>query len=303
MGVVKYYTDQGARVSSPFGMRKHPVTGAWTMHNGIDFAGIGQGNPIRTPYAGRITAIGSYGGRGNTVVVKSAVTGLLLIFQHLHAFRVKRGDTVKRGDVVGTCGMTGLATGPHLHFEIRYDNGTALGSPVWGDPAIYRDVSPGTIGGRTYTVKAGDALYKIAAAHNVTTQQLIDWNKSNYPSLVSDPGLIRPGWTLYVSASVIKEYTVVSGDVFWRIAQAHNLTTDELIAANPQIKDPGRIFPGDKIYIPAASPLPEEDKPPEPDKDEIIEELKKQQDDLKKAVDELNKAISQMVSIGAAAIK
>jgi len=279
MSVVDFYTSRGWRVTSPFGMRRHPITGSYTMHNGIDFGGKSAGEPIPTPYAGRVSFVGFLAGRGNTVAVKSANTGLLLIFQHLNAFRVKRGDSVKTGDIVGTNGATGDVTGPHLHFEIRHDNGSSIGSPVWGDPATYRDAAPKP-GAKTYAVQSGDALWRIAQAHGVTTQDLVSWNKSNYPSLATDPGLIRVGWVLYVSASVVTEYTVKSGDVFWRIAQAHNLSTDELIAANPQIPDPGKIYPGQIVYIPAASP--------------VEEETACRCDELKAEILELNKNLSEV---------
>lgn len=150
------------------------------MHNGLDFGGVPRGHIWTTPFDGVVTRVGTHGGRGLVVVVKVGET--LHLFQHLDKALVRKGDRVKgatsgqpllRGDAIGTNGTTGDVTGPHLHYEIRWDNGTLLGAPVWGDPAKFTlEVS----NVQTYTVVPGDTLAKIAARFGVTVTDLRGWN-------------------------------------------------------------------------------------------------------------------------------
>ncbi len=110
----------GARISSGFGMRRHPILGYSKMHKGVDFA-ASTGTPILAAGNGVITYIGVKGGYGNYVQIKhnndySTAYG--------HASRLskkfKNGSKVKQGDVVAYVGSTGRSTGPHLHFELLY---------------------------------------------------------------------------------------------------------------------------------------------------------------------------------------
>ncbi|NLC24468.1 MAG: M23 family metallopeptidase, partial [Oxalobacter sp.] len=107
------------RVSSAFSMRKHPITGLWKQHKGIDFAAP-TGTPIRSAADGTIEFIGWQNGYGNFIVVKhwGAYT---TAYGHMSRFNpdMKKGTKVKQGDVIGFVGSTGMSTGPHLHYEFR----------------------------------------------------------------------------------------------------------------------------------------------------------------------------------------
>ena len=110
----------GARVSSGFGMRHHPVLGYSKMHKGIDFA-ASTGTPILAAGSGTIIHFGVKGGYGNFVQIKHNAdysTG----YGHASRFNtnVRNGSKVKQGDVVAYVGTTGRSTGPHLHFEVIY---------------------------------------------------------------------------------------------------------------------------------------------------------------------------------------
>ncbi len=111
------------RVTSRFGQRLHPVRGIWLMHTGVDLA-AGHGSPIRASRAGTVSSAAWRGGYGNTVVIDHG-GGLATLYAHLSAFEVAAGQQVGQGQVVGREGMTGTATGPHLHFEVRVN-----GAPV-----------------------------------------------------------------------------------------------------------------------------------------------------------------------------
>ncbi|MTI95171.1 MAG: LysM peptidoglycan-binding domain-containing protein [Firmicutes bacterium] len=172
---VKYFTGpaHGARVTSPFGMRNDPMNpGNQRMHNGTDFGGKPRGHVWTSPYPGVVTYVGTQGGRGLVVAIKVGST--LHIFQHLDKALVKKGDQVNTGTPIGTNGTTGDVTGPHLHYEIRVDNGSTLGSPVWGDPANFNFGGTGNM--KTYTVVRGDTLYDIAKKFGVTVEDLRKWN-------------------------------------------------------------------------------------------------------------------------------
>jgi murein DD-endopeptidase MepM/ murein hydrolase activator NlpD len=112
----------GARISSGFGARHHPILGYTRMHKGIDFA-VPSGTPVMAAGDGTIAFAGSGGEYGNLVVIKHG-NNYATAYGHLSRFAsgMRTGARVRQGDVVAYSGMTGLATGPHLHYEIRMNN-------------------------------------------------------------------------------------------------------------------------------------------------------------------------------------
>jgi len=107
----------GGAVTSSFGMRLHPILGYYRMHNGVDMP-CSTGDPIRAATEGIVTIAEAYGGYGNTVVVQHA-NSISSLYAHMTAWSVNVDQYVFTGEQIGTCGTTGLSTGPHLHFEIR----------------------------------------------------------------------------------------------------------------------------------------------------------------------------------------
>ena len=109
----------GWTLTSPFGMRVHPVLGINRMHNGIDMA-CAQGTPIYATRAGKVTTA-SYqaGGAGNYVSINH-LDGFASIYMHMTHYVVSAGQTVSQGQLIGYVGSTGISTGPHLHFGVSY---------------------------------------------------------------------------------------------------------------------------------------------------------------------------------------
>ena len=108
----------GARLSSSFGMRKHPILGYNKMHRGTDFAAP-SGTPIMASGSGTITRARWCGGGGNCVKIKHNST-YQTVYAHMKSFAkgIKEGRKVKQGQIIGYVGSTGLSTGPHLHYEV-----------------------------------------------------------------------------------------------------------------------------------------------------------------------------------------
>lgn len=104
------------RVSSSYGLRMHPILGYARMHSGIDLAAA-WGTPIRAVRDGLVTYAGWHGGHGEYVLVKHE-GGLASGYGHMSRIAVRAGAFVHAGEVIGYVGATGLATGPHLHFEL-----------------------------------------------------------------------------------------------------------------------------------------------------------------------------------------
>jgi murein DD-endopeptidase MepM/ murein hydrolase activator NlpD len=109
------------RVTSSYGMRRHPILGFTRMHQGVDFAAR-EGAPVLAAADGVVTEAGREGGYGNLLRIRHA-GGWATGYAHLSGFAptVAVGAHVVRGEVVGFVGHTGLATGPHLHFEVSLD--------------------------------------------------------------------------------------------------------------------------------------------------------------------------------------
>jgi len=115
----------GARLSSPFGKRKHPILGFTKHHNGTDFAAP-TGTPIMASGNGTVITAGWCGKGGNCVRIRhnsSYTTG----YGHLSKFATKKGRRVRQGQIIGYVGNTGMSTGPHLHYTVKY-NGKFINS-------------------------------------------------------------------------------------------------------------------------------------------------------------------------------
>lgn len=105
------------RLTSPFGMRRHPIHRVVSFHSGIDLAAP-NGTPIMASDSGRVIFNGWYGGYGKVVIVDHGMSYSTL-YAHLSSTSVSRGENIQKGEVIGYEGRTGYSTGPHLHFEVR----------------------------------------------------------------------------------------------------------------------------------------------------------------------------------------
>jgi murein DD-endopeptidase MepM/ murein hydrolase activator NlpD len=111
-----------SRISSGFSLgRKHPILNKIRAHKGVDYAAA-TGTPIKATSNGKIVHRGKKGGYGNTIIIQHG-TKYSTLYAHMSKFRggLKTGSHVKQGQVIGYIGSSGLATGPHLHYEFRVD--------------------------------------------------------------------------------------------------------------------------------------------------------------------------------------
>jgi len=114
------------RITSRFTLRRwHPILHRYRAHLGVDFGGK-TGTPVYASADGRVVYAGRLGGYGNVIKIKHR-DGFLTLYAHLHKFRrgIRRGKYVKKGQVIGYIGSTGMSTGPHLHFGL-YRNGRPI---------------------------------------------------------------------------------------------------------------------------------------------------------------------------------
>ncbi|MFT6077265.1 MAG: murein DD-endopeptidase MepM/ murein hydrolase activator NlpD [Lentimonas sp.] len=107
-------------VSSLFGTRKDPIRKRSAQHNGMDFAGEHRAK-ILSPSAGKVILAGKFSSYGNTIIIDHGY-GLTTRYGHLSRVSVKKGDFVKKEQIIGMQGSSGRSTGPHLHYEVRYNN-------------------------------------------------------------------------------------------------------------------------------------------------------------------------------------
>ena len=138
-----------SRIASGFGIRVHPILKISRPHNGLDFTAP-SGVPIYATADGKIDKAEFNGGFGNHVVIKHGY-GFESLYGHMSRIKARTGETVKRGEVIGYVGSTGLSSGPHCHYEVHRN-----GVPV--DPVyyFYQDITPAQF----------DRILKLAAAAN-----------------------------------------------------------------------------------------------------------------------------------------
>lgn len=143
------------RITSVFGLRVHPIFGTWRNHTGTDYAAP-MGTPVHAIGDGIIATAGMHSGYGNMIDIRHS-NGMISRYGHMSRFArgIHAGSRVKMGQTIGYVGMTGWATGPHLHFEIR-ENGVAhdpklalrnqTGEPVAGsESALFREIREHTL--------------------------------------------------------------------------------------------------------------------------------------------------------------
>lgn len=106
------------RLTSPFGMRRDPFTRRLQSHHGLDFAGP-EGTPVMATASGTVTRAGSQSGYGRVIYIDHG-NGIQSRFGHLRSINVRVGDVVTTRQVIGQLGNTGRSTGPHVHYELRF---------------------------------------------------------------------------------------------------------------------------------------------------------------------------------------
>ncbi len=154
-----------ARISSGFGMRRHPILGSYRLHAGVDYAAV-SGTPILAPAEGTIVERGVKGGYGNAIMLEHK-NGMQTLYAHMSRFQagLSVGQSVKAGTVIGYVGSTGRSTGPHLHYEVRL-NGQAV------------DPSASALPARTLTSGELTAYFKV---HNRLNEKMalikLDYNE------------------------------------------------------------------------------------------------------------------------------
>lgn len=129
-------------VTSKFGMRKHPIDGLYKMHNGTDYGTHGKKLPLYAIEEGYVVKVvtgqnKSKKGYGNYVWVRYPRLNISLLHAHMDSVKVKKGDQVKEGTLLGYTGTTGASTGVHLHLGM-----TLIGSDKWLDPHAYNYEEP-----------------------------------------------------------------------------------------------------------------------------------------------------------------
>ena len=259
----------GTPITSPYSTRINPVTGLPENHLGTDWGGA-SGDPIFAIMDGVVVVAGSDGVMGNYVIIKHTHDGKYSRYQHLPAYSVSTGQTVKRGQQIATMGTTGESTGVHLHMTVSdsqwagyMDSEIYLVTALPGGDTGQQPLPNGNIPTHTeqtdtpqkeeqdmiYTVKSGDNLSTIAKRYGASMTSIRKVTPIYNPNFLSvgEQLYIPGGAVTYVSRETF--YTVKAGDTLGAIAARYNMTLNKLLTFNPAIKDPNRIYVGQKITI------------------------------------------------------
>jgi murein DD-endopeptidase MepM/ murein hydrolase activator NlpD len=152
------------RITSGFGMREHPVFGFSRQHTGVDYAAP-IGTPVRAIGDGTVTFAGQQHGYGNVIQIKHRNGRDSTLYAHLSRIDVKLGASVGQGQTIGAVGVTGVTTGPHLHFEFRINNVPTNPSVALANQRENAPIAPSDKA--VFAHLAGDMKLELAAASNI----------------------------------------------------------------------------------------------------------------------------------------
>ncbi len=174
---------QKPKITSPYGYRIHPITKKKTFHAGLDLISLTGNRNLFAVDEGYVQLVHKGNtGYGNYIWVRYPRYNLSLLYAHCKSIKVKKGDKVKKGTIIGIEGDSGLATGVHLHLGM-----TKIGSNAWLNPTnikVIADNPTPTPKVEYYIVKKGDTLTKIAKKYKTTVKQLVAWNNIKNPNLI-----------------------------------------------------------------------------------------------------------------------
>ena len=167
---------QKPKMTSNYGFRIHPISKKRKFHYGVDLISkVGNKNlfAVGTGYVQKVVnnQSKSKSGFGNYIWIRYPDYNLSLIYAHCSKILLKKGDKVKKGDIVAIEGKTGAATGVHLHLGM-----TKIGSNTWLNPNNYNVKVVKPVTKQYYVVKKGDTLSKIAKKYKTTVKQIAKWN-------------------------------------------------------------------------------------------------------------------------------
>jgi murein DD-endopeptidase MepM/ murein hydrolase activator NlpD len=194
-----FYQPWSGVITSNFGWRR------WQFHYGVDL-GLHKGDTVRCAFDGVVRYTKWGYGYGNVIIVRH-LNGLETLYGHLSASKVVPNQKVKAGDIIGLGGSTGRSTGPHLHFEIRYQ-GAPLNPnslidfktfSVWKDTAYISkssfryvaDIKKVAYSANYYTIRSGDTLGRIAAMYGTSVNAICYLNGIKSSSILSIGRTIR----------------------------------------------------------------------------------------------------------------
>lgn len=180
-------------VTSKFGKRIHPIDKVEKMHYGTDYGTNGKNWTLYAIEDGYVQKVvtgqnKAKKGYGNYVWIRYPRINISILYAHMSTVKVKKGDKVKEGTVVGTTGTTGASTGVHLHMGM-----TKIGSDKYLDPHAYNYEEPKPEPKPTvveYVVKKGDTLSSIAKKYKTTWKKLYELNKTVIDSTAKKHGQI-----------------------------------------------------------------------------------------------------------------
>lgn len=191
----EFFYPVPGKVNSPFGWREKQ------MHKGTDID-LAKGDPVHASFDGVVRIAKKHGGYGNVVIIRH-YNGLETLYAHLSKFKVKPGQTVLSGQVIGLGGNTGKSTGAHLHYELRfkgnavdprnlinfYEQKLICDEVIVKSKGEYCAAYPGKM--VIYTIIEGDTLAQIAKRYNVPVSKLKALNGISHPSNVKPGQKIR----------------------------------------------------------------------------------------------------------------
>lgn len=232
------------RVTSHFRTKNRP------NHHGTDFAQSGY-HEIKAAAAGKVVKSYTSSSYGECIIIRHTINGQTweTLYAHMRkgSRRVKVGDTVKQGQVIGVMGNTGDSTGQHLHFELHKGTWNINKSNAV-DPMKYlgKDLYPKkkeSSSSGTYTIKAGDTFWDLEKKFGLKHGTLQKLN----PNV--DPRKLKVGQKIKISGSVSKSQThkVVKGDTLWDISRKYGTTVAKLKSLNGLKSD--IIYPGQVLKV------------------------------------------------------